>query len=41
MKLFKLASSLLLIVAILMTSNATAQEETRKVDGITIKPGYP
>ena len=41
MKLFKLASSLLLIVAISMTSYVTAQEETRKVDGITIKPGYP
>jgi len=36
MKLFKLASSLLLIVAISMTSYAAG---TR--DDITIKPGYP
>ncbi len=35
------ALSLLSIVAILTTSYATAQEETRKVNGITIKPGYP
>ncbi len=41
MKSIKLAPSLLFIVAILMTSCATVPEETRKVNGITIKPGYP
>ena len=35
------ALSLLPIVAILMTSCATVHEETLKVSGITIKPGYP
>ncbi|MBW2557091.1 MAG: DUF1254 domain-containing protein [Deltaproteobacteria bacterium] len=38
---YTLCGCMLLIVAILMTSCATTQEETRKVDGITIKPGYP